>query len=216
MRCKYLGLVVLFVFATTAHVQAALLTNPSFEQPVVGNPDFNYYYAGNPAITGWTIVGGSVDLLSTNWKAHDGNQSIDLAGVTPGGLYQDVSTTPGQSYRLGFWLAGNPEFPGSTGPVVKTAKVSWGGNSVANVSFDTTGKSKTNLGWTFYSYDLTATAATTRLQFDNTSSGSSGALIDDLSLVQLAPPSSVPLPPGLLPGALTAGTLFIARRRSKR
>ena len=216
MRGKHLGLIALFVCAMAVNVQAALLTNPSFEQPVVGNPDFNYYYAGNPAITGWTIVGGSVDLLSTNWKAHDGNQSIDLAGVTPGGLYQDVSTTPGQSYRLGFWLAGNPEFPGSTGPVVKTAKLSWGGNSVANLSFDTTGKSKTDLGWTFYSYDLAATAATTRLQFDNTSSGSSGALIDDVTLVQLAPPSSAPLPAGLFSGTLTAGTLLVARRRCKR
>jgi choice-of-anchor C domain-containing protein len=212
----HLGFVALFASAMTFHVQAALLTNPSFEQPVVNNPDFNYYYAGNSAITGWTIVGGSVDVLSTNWKAHEGNQSVDLSGVTPGGLYQDVSTTPGTTYRLGFWLAGNPEFPGTTGPVVKTTKLNWAGSSVANLSFDTTGKSKTDLGWTHYSYDLTAAAATTRLEFDSTSSGSSGALIDDLTLVQLAPPSSVPLPPGLFPGALTAGTLLLARRRSRR
>jgi hypothetical protein len=97
MRCKHFGFVALFVGAMTLQARAALLTNPSFEQPVVNNPDFNYYYAGNPAITGWTIVGGSVDLLSTNWAAHEGNQSIDLSGVTPGGLYQDVSTTPGTS-----------------------------------------------------------------------------------------------------------------------
>jgi choice-of-anchor C domain-containing protein len=216
MRRKYLGFVALIVCTATLHVQAALLTNPSFEQPVVDNPDFTYYYAGSSAITGWNIVGGSVDLLSTNWNAHDGNQSIDLAGVTPGGLYQDVSTTPGQSYRLGFWLAGNPEFPGTSGPVVKTMKLSWGGNSVANLSFDTTGKTKSDLGWTHYSYDLAATAAITRLQFDSTSGGSSGALIDDLTLVQLAPPLSVPLPPGLLSGTLTAGTLLVARRRFKR
>jgi choice-of-anchor C domain-containing protein len=218
MRSTHRIVVSLFVCALTLHARGALLVNPSFEQPVVPNPDFQYYYAGDTSITGWTIVGGSVDVLSTNWQAHEGKQSVDLSGVSTGGLYQNINTTAGTTYRLGFWLAGNSEFQGNfgTGPLIKMMKLSWAGSPVATLSFDVTGKTKTNPGWTFYSYDLTATNPSTRLEFDSVTSGTAGPLIDDLSFVQIAPPASVPLPGGLGSGVLAAGTLLVARRRFRR
>src|SRR4051794_9105386 len=115
MRSKLFGFVAASVCALGLSARGALLINPSFEQPVVPNPDFQYYYAGDHSITGWNIVGGSVDVLSTNWNAHEGKQSVDLAGVSQGGLYQDVGTTAGKTYRLGFWLAGNSELQGVSG-----------------------------------------------------------------------------------------------------
>ena len=56
--------------------------------------------------------GGSVDLTAgayNGWGAEDGNYVIDLAGTSsePGGLYQDVATTPGVEYSLSYWTAVN-------------------------------------------------------------------------------------------------------------
>lgn len=201
---------------------ANLLVNPSFEQPKVTNPDlFQYYYAGDPSIPGWTIVGGSVDVnTSARWNAHDGTNSIDLTGVTTGGIYQDVATEIGKTYHLSFWLAGNPEFAGGQGgPVIKIMKLSWGGAAISTLSFDTTGQTDLTLGWTNYAFDLKATAATTRLEFDSLTGGFAGPMIDDLSLALLAPPpppSPAPLPASLFLGAVGAASAAIARKRWSR
>jgi choice-of-anchor C domain-containing protein len=190
---------------------AAVIINPGFELPVVTHQDsFQYYYAGDPSIVGWTITGDSVDVLRTpRFTPHEGAQSVDLSGVSTGGIYQDIVTEPGKSYRLSFWLAGNAEF----GPPVKTMKLSWAGVDVATLQFDTTGKTSNNPGWTQYSFDLNASSATSRLWFQSTTSGSAGPFIDDLSLVELGQPPAVPLPAAAALGAL--GTLFmgLARRR---
>lgn len=175
----------------TLSASANLLVNPSFEQPKVTNTDlFQYYYAGDPSIPGWTIVGGSVDVnTSARWNAHDGTNSIDLTGVTIGGIYQNVSTEIGKTYHLTFWLAGNPEFAGAGGgPFVKMMKLSWGGSAVDTLSFDVTGQTDMTLNWTEYSFDLKATATTTQLEFDSLTGGFAGPMIDDLTLAVLLPP----------------------------
>jgi choice-of-anchor C domain-containing protein len=205
-------LIALWVFALLALLPEktlAAIVNFSFESKVVTFQDnFEYYYAGDPAITGWSIIGNSVDLLRTpRWVAQNANQCVDLVGVSAGGIFQDVPTVPGQEYRLTFWLAGNPEFVGSTGgPFVKTGKLSWNGSTVANLSFDVTGKTNSNLGWTQYTYDLKATGATTRLQFEGTNAGIAGLLLDNVDLIPIPEPSTV----GLLSVALLGVT---CRRR---
>lgn len=203
----------------TLPTRANLLINPSFEQPIVTSPDlFQYYYAGDHSIPGWTIVGGSVDVnTSARWNAHDGTNSIDLTGVTTGGIYQDVPTEIGKTYHLSFWLAGNPEFAGAGGgPFIKLMKLSWGGSPVDTLSFDVTGQTDLTLNWTQYSFDLKATAASTRLEFDSLTGGFAGPMIDDLSLAALAPPpppAPAPLPSAILL-SLTGGiSAVIARRR---
>jgi choice-of-anchor C domain-containing protein len=195
---------------------AAVIVNPGFELPVITHPDsFQFYYSGDPALPGWTITGNSVDVLRTpRWQPHEGAQSLDLTGVSAGGVYQDINTEPGKSYRLSFWLAGNPEFAGGTGgPPVKTMKLSWAGSDVATLEFDTTGKTNDNLGWTQHSFDLNATGTSSRLWFQSTTSGIAGPMIDDLNLIELGQPPAVPLPAAAVLGAI--GTLFIglARRR---
>jgi choice-of-anchor C domain-containing protein len=217
MRLRFVcGAIALVASALPA--SAALIINPSFEQPVVPNPDFQYYYAGDNSITGWTIVGNSVDILSTNWAAHEGKQTVDLSGVNTGGIYQDIGTTPGHTYHLSFWLTANTEFQGTSGgPVIKTMRLFWSGNTIATLTADPTGKVKTNPGWTQYSYDLLATTATTRLQFNSLTSGFAGPIIDDLALADItpAPPGSVPLPPAALLGVIGAGAAAISQRRRK-
>ncbi len=98
-----------------------LITNGSFESTTAPTSSYSTVLAGDSTtIPGWTVVtpslygasGGSVDLTAktyNNWGAEDGNYSIDLAGTSsePGGLYQDVPTTPGVEYSLTYWTAVN-------------------------------------------------------------------------------------------------------------
>lgn len=194
MQLFFSWLFAVLISALALPAWAELLVNPSFEQPVVTSPDFfQYYYAGDASITGWTIDGGSVDVQSSaRWSAQDGLQSVDLTGVTTGGIYQDLNTQPGKTYHLSFWFTGNPELAGAGGgPFIKMMKLSWGGSAVATLSVDVTGKTNFNLGWTEYSYDLVANAATTRLQFDSLTGGFSGPMLDDLSVTPVPEPGAI-------------------------
>jgi hypothetical protein len=179
--------------ATAAEILVPVpLLNGDFETPKVTHPDgFIYLFAGDPTITGWTITGNSVDLKGSIWVAQHGAQSVDLSGITTGGIYQDVATTPGRAYRLSFWMAGNPGLPNDNGPLIKSLNVSFG--------------------------DFTATSATSRLAFDSLVAGPYGPVIDNVNLFEVRqiadPPANVPLPPGVLAGLIGTGGAGVARRR---
>lgn len=216
MRVGLLFSIVVTSLVCAFSASGAIIVNPSFEQPVVNNPDFQFFYAGDNSITGWNIVGGSVDVLGTNWAPHEGKQSVDLSGVTMGGIYQDLNTIAGHLYHLSFWLTANTEFQGTSGgPVIKTMKLSWDGSPVATLTADPTGKVKANPGWTQYSYDLLASGASTRLAFDSLTSGFAGPIIDDISIADITPvpPANVPLPPAIFLGLVGAGMAAANRFR---
>jgi choice-of-anchor C domain-containing protein len=193
------------------------LVNGDFETPMVTHPDgFIYLFAGDPTITGWTITGNSVDLKGSIWAAQNGAQSVDLSGITAGGIYQDVATTPGQAYRLSFYMAGNPGIPGDRGPVVKTMNVSLGGAVLGTPTFDTTGSTFQDMRYVEKIFDFTATSATSRLAFDSLVSTPYGPVIDNVNLFEVRqiadPPAEVPLPPGVLAGLIGTGAAGVARR----
>jgi len=98
-----------------------LITNGSFETPVVPVGGFTNYLSGSTLITGWTVVGpeasivnGSYVSLGELFPAKDGVQWLDLTGdlsKAVEGVQQTVTTTPGTSYTLSFWV-GNVFQPG--------------------------------------------------------------------------------------------------------
>lgn len=143
-----------------------LLTNGSFES-TPANGFFLPVPAGNSTtIPGWTVVtpsvygesGGSVDVVdNAYWNAEDGINSIDLAGSTgtPGGLYQDVTTTVGTQYALTYWSAVNgDQTPGQTHDIA----VSIGGQVVDTIQVAGMGRP---LIWAQHSVTITATSTST-------------------------------------------------------
>ncbi len=187
----------------------AQLVNGNFESstPVAGSVDT---YGAGSSFGGWTVGQGTIDLLNGYWQAADGTYSVDLDGVSVGSIYQDVATTIGEAYTLGFSLAGNP----AGGPVIKTMDVLWGGSVVGSYTFDITGRSFAAMGWTPYTLaGLVSTTATTRLEFRSTTGGNFyGPAVDAITLAPAV--SAVPEPATL---ALVAGGLAlvggVARRR---
>lgn len=156
---------------------ASLSTNGSFEtgtDPGV----FSTLVAGDTTtIPDWTVVSGSVDYIGTYWDSADGDRSLDLTGVNAGAVSQTLSTVAGHSYTVKFDLAGNPE----GAPVVKTLNVDAGGVPTV-YTFDTTGKTLTDMGWQEKTYTFTATGASTTLTFASQDDTFFGPALDNVRI----------------------------------
>ncbi len=188
------GLVVVGTSALPATAGASgvnLIQNPSFETIAGSTTSYLTVDAGDSTtISDWTVDtpsvyqggGGSVDVVSNDyWNTEDGDYSIDLAGTTgvPGGLYQDVATTPGVEYTLSFWSAVNgDETPGNS----HTMGVTVNGSTVDTVTALGVGRP---LDWVQNTVTFTATSTTSKIEFDDTTptDQNQGPALDNVSLI---------------------------------
>ncbi len=192
------------LLAGAAH--ASIVTNGSFESPGTFTGGFKTYSAGSTAITGWTVGSGSVDLINTYWQAADGSYSLDMSGGSAGSIWQTISgLLTGKSYILSFALAGNPDRAG-----VKSLTAEVGGTS-GTYTFDSTGKSRSAMGWTTETLGFTASGSSATLRFTSNTNNAYGPALDNVS-VALAP---VPLPAGAATLGAAFGLLALLRRRRR-
>jgi len=154
------------------------IANGSFETPALP-PGSAQAFVGGQSIGAWKVnAGGSVDVMTSGfWQAADGKQSLDLNGDSPGGISQTFNTLGLLTYRVSFKLAGNPV----GGPTVKTGQVLANGHVVGNFSFDTTGKTTTNMGYVSKAVFFPGGGSTT-LQFRTTTPDTFGPVIDDVDV----------------------------------
>jgi len=212
----------LLALGVSGAAQANLIVNGSFESgtPQPGGGGFSTIPTGGAAIDGWSVTGGTVDWINGYWQAAAGTHSIDLDGNSPGTISQVISTAIGARYRLSFQYAGNPDNGGYVHEML--VDVRGNGSAVGLVSssfdFDTTGRSRSDMGW-LSSGDVVfvADASATRVSFQSLSTSICcwGVAIDDV-VVELAGPggaADVSSPAGLplLAGAI--GSLAWLRRR---
>jgi choice-of-anchor C domain-containing protein len=163
----------------TSTQSSNLVVNGDFEVPVVAPSNGILLHAGT-GFLGWNVISGSVDLTGGGyWQAASGTQSVDLSGTDAGMITQNVPTTPGASYILRFALAGNPD----GAPSVKQMSVLWGATTLATLSFNTTGYSRSNMGWTYSTFVVPALSSTTTLGFQSLTPGGYGPVVDNVSLV---------------------------------
>ncbi len=160
----------------------------------------------------WTVAPNtSVDLIGGYWQAPPGGGgSVDLDGVTEGGISQTFDTVAGHRYELTFYLAGNPD----DGAGMKTVGVSVGLGS-ATYTFDETGTDTHNdMGWTPETLFFTAgPGPTTTLDFGSETSGSFGPVIGDVSVSAAPEPATWGL---MLLGVGMAGGALRLSRESRR
>ena len=172
-----------------------IITNGSFELTTAPTNSYSTVLAGDSAtIQDWTVVtpslygpsGGSVDLTAgtyNGWGTHQGNYSIDLAGTSaePGGIYQDVATIPNVEYSLTYWTAVNGDQ--GTGQT-HFMNVVVGGVTVATIQALSAGAP---VNWVQKTTTVTATSTTTRVEFDDATSGDTiqGPALDDVSMTAI-------------------------------
>ena len=152
-------LLALALFVAGPASATPILSNGSFE--VGTDPGaFLALAPGATDLTSWEIIGAGVDYIGSHWQAGEGGRSLDLSGPGPGGVRQTFATIVGASYEVTFAMAGNPS--GVQG--VKELRV-MAASASADYSFDTTGRSKTDMGWVTYTFNFVANSATTTLEF---------------------------------------------------
>jgi hypothetical protein len=138
--------------------KANLITNPGFE-----TGDF----------TGWTAAGFNASVHGTfgGIAPHSGNFQAVFSELT-NSITQNLATTPNTSYVLTFWLATDPNM---TPP--NSFTVQWGGSTIFSLT------NAMSFGYTEYMFNVTASSATTALQFQETEFGPVGDfLLDDVSV----------------------------------
>ena len=166
-----------------------LIQNGTFGSVAPPTSTFEGVDAGNSTtISDWTVVTpsiyegtGSVDVVSKHyWNAETGKYSIDLAGSThvPGGIYQDVATTPGVEYSLSFWSAVNGyEKPG----IKHTMDVTVNGSELDTVKAKSVGRP---LDWVQNTATFFASSATSEIEFADATPNDTdqGPTLDNVSL----------------------------------
>lgn len=189
--------------ATATGASAATIVNGSFEAPGTFSGGFQTVGTGGTGITGWTVWQGSVDLINTYWQNSDGDYSIDMSGNVDGGIAQMITDLiVGQRYRVLFDMAGNPDGP----PPVKGLSASVG--AVGDYfTFDSTGATRSNMGWVTMVLEFTALSTEQLLVFTGKAGTAYGAALDNVRIAAVPLPATAPL---LLLGI---GAVAAARRR---
>jgi hypothetical protein len=111
MEKRIMGKLVVLVCALVVAASATPITNGSFETctgcgtlpPPAGYINFG---TGATNIDGWSVVVGNIDLVyKTFWNPADGDYSIDLNGLTSGGIQTTLSVLAGTPIQLS-WYGG--------------------------------------------------------------------------------------------------------------
>jgi choice-of-anchor C domain-containing protein len=146
------------------------------------------------AISGWTVQAGSVDYIGNDtWPAADGSRSLDMSGHDAGTITQNISGfIPGHQYRLSFYMAANND--GVARIFRLQARI---GSAMEAFSFDATGRTYANMGWSLRTLDFTATDTTLALTFTSLDDGNAGPALDNVSISPVSGPC-VPAPSGLV------------------
>ncbi|WP_419807938.1 choice-of-anchor C family protein [Sphingomonas sp.] len=193
-------------FGSAADAQS--FANGSFEDGAAPG-SFTTLNGGSTVITGWTVTGNSVDYIGDYWNADTGSRSIDLNGNGQGGIQQTFSTIAGRSYTVGFSLAGNPD----GAPATKTVStIASDGGASQIYTFDSSGSTRSNMGWLPYTYSFLASGGSTTLSFASGDTGSYGAALDSVSVSLSAVPEPATWALMILGFGLTGGAM--RRRRA--
>ena len=205
---RLIHLAMLFCLATGL-AKGQTVINGSFElgfDPGISSIQLN---AGDStSLTGWTVVSGTIDYMGGTWVAGDGSRSLDLTGTSAGTIEQVITGfIPGQNYQLYFLLAANPE----GGPAIKSLQAGIGSTS-QTFTFDGTGYSDANMGWSPRIMDFTATSTTMTLDFTSLQDGLYGPALDAAAITPVPEPGTL----GLLGCAILICSPGAIRQRIKK
>lgn len=183
--------------------RANLITNGSFELPDVGPTGVEVIFSGGePAGFGWQVGHGNVEVAGELYAplpgpSLDGDQHLDLNGVTVGNIFQFFSTTVGVEYEMSFAYASNYAHHGPTHPALATVYITDVSSTqvVTPFSISHGTSASTDLDWFVHSMRFTAIGASTAVGFDSESRQTplGGILLDAVSVTVVPEPGTASL-----------------------
>jgi hypothetical protein len=207
--------VIVAVLLVPLPAHAQIIVNGSFEQPATSTAVTVNGPANTTGLPGWTVGLVSIDVVNAagngfvTGPAYADAQYVDLDGSPgPGQISQTLATTLGQSYILSFAYGNNVVGAQSSNP---GATVALTGSNLAPFTVNHSTSTTSNINWTLFSGQFTATGTTAALSFTSTSTGGNGGIL--LDAVSVTP---VPEPGALALSAMSAiGWVTYWRRRWK-
>ncbi|HVE48338.1 MAG TPA: IPTL-CTERM sorting domain-containing protein [Casimicrobiaceae bacterium] len=195
MKTFALALVATLGLLSTPVASQNLITNGSFEAPIVSPTGFTDFPVGSSGITGWTVfgpagtvvsvVGGSFSQLGVTFPAQNGVQWLDLTGNGSNaaeGVQQSVTTIAGRQYQLTFYL-GNTTGGGIFG---STSTVNVLVNGTVAFTDTNSAVNATSLTWQQFSHTFIATGSSTTIGFRNADPATDNSnALDDVVLIDL-------------------------------
>lgn len=182
-KLKILCSIFMFVLGFSGISSANLITNGSFENPIISYGSWQVFSGGIP---GWYVTSGpGIEIQNHAAGApFEGNNLVELdshfASGTNSGMAQDIALVTGQSYNLSFYYSPRPNLSLETNGI----DVYWGQTLLDSIA--AAGSSQTM--WTEYTYIVTAYSDVSTLGFLATGwDDTLGGYLDNVSLVAPVP-----------------------------
>lgn len=197
MRLSPRVLATVLLLAFTCHgvpAHAQLLVNGNFENGPAIPPTSPLLAVapGGTALTGWSVVVGAVNIVTDNyWVPLSGTRSLVLSNASgAGGIEQSIATSAGATYRLTFWMSGEP----FSSPTLKHMRVN-AGPVQQDFTFDNTPAWHWDMAWQQHTLDFTASGAATAVRFTSLDASAWGPAIDSakVELISASVPPGSPL-----------------------
>ncbi len=163
--------------------RADLLVNGNFESgpPIPLLQALLVVPAGGTSLPGWTVGTGLITVITDNyWVPLSGSRSVNLSDNSTGGtsnaggsIQQAIASDAGATYRLTFWISGEP----FTAPTLKHLRVN-AGPVQQDYTFDNTLAWHWDMDWRPYSLDFTANSPSSTIRFASMDVSRWGPAID--------------------------------------
>jgi choice-of-anchor C domain-containing protein len=136
-----------------------LVTDGNFANTGVTN-HFRTLSAGSE-FSDWKVESGTVDVIGSYWEHNGASGSIDLDGLSPGAISQELNTVPGMTYTVRFDMAGNCDGGSPTKSLELTA-----GDSSAKFEWTKPANwSRQTMGYETREFTFVATSDSTKIVF---------------------------------------------------
>jgi choice-of-anchor C domain-containing protein len=165
--------------ALASFARADMLTNGGFESgAAVPATGILAVPPGSPALTGWTVLGGAINIVTNDyWACLSGVRSVELSSSGPGAIQQTFTSVSGSVYRLTFSMSGEP----FSVPTIKNLRVQ-AGATTQDYTFDVTPAWHWDMKWQQHTLDFTAPGPSTTVTLTSLDAGAAGPAIDATSI----------------------------------